>query len=49
MAKVVLARPCDGVAPARLGRLSDDAVVQLERQVLLCLEGLDRLAGAQAP
>jgi hypothetical protein len=42
----VLARPRNGVAPAVLGRLGDDAVVDLEREVGLGLEGLDGLRGA---
>ena len=35
MAEIVCARPCDGVAPAVLGRFGDDTIVHLERQILL--------------
>jgi hypothetical protein len=41
--KVVLPSPRDGVSPTVFGGFGDDAVVDLEGQVRLRLETLDRL------
>lgn len=43
MTKVMLSRPIDGSSPTLFGRLGNDLVENLERKVLLRLQGLEGL------